>query len=409
MQPGQEAKGRWRVVALIFVILNLAIGVNFAGYGALVEAIQRHYDTSRALASAGLSMLTLALGLLSPMVGGLLRRYPIRLLMAAGILLNATGFLLLHWTSNIYALLAIYALLIGPGFSLFSVVPCTTVVSNWFVSGRGKALGIINMPLGNAVMPIAAAAMLTATSLPVTFLAAGGVLLCLLPLLPLFRDRPAGATPFAGDAADDVAAPVATLGTMEILRSPAFLILTLGVGVLSAGGLTIVTHIVALGQGRGLEITSASLLLAAFGLAGLAGAPLGGWLADRLGPGYAFAIVFFASIIPWLGLLVAGNSFILLMLCALFIGMGSNATMPLFGASTGAWLGSENLSLAMGLSYMLQIPFMFGAGPAAGAIYDASGSYTPVIVMICAAFAFMGFVFVAYAARKAVAPVPAVA
>lgn len=404
MQPAIETRGRWQVVTLVFLILNVAIGVNFAGYGALVEAIQREYDTSRALASAGLSMLTLALGLLSPMVGGLMRRFPIRWLMALGILLNTSGYLLLRWTSSIYEMLAIYALLIGPGFSLFSVVPCTTIISNWFDAGRGRALGIINMPVGNAILPIAAAAMLMATDLATTFTAAAILLLCLFPLLLLFSERPR-TTPVATSEQAATPPPVATLSSMAILRSPAFLILTLGVGVLTTGGLVIVTHVVALGQGRGLDVTSASLLLAAFGFAGLAGAPLAGWLADRMGPGYAFAIVFFASILPWLGLMVVGSNFAGLMLCALCIGMCSNATMPLFGVSTGAWLGAENISLSMGLSYMLQIPFMFGAGPVAGAIYDASGSYTLTILILCAAFAFMGVVFLLYAARRrAVAP-----
>jgi len=396
----RKAQGAWRVVGLVFVILNVALGVNFAGYGALVEAIQRDYGTSRALASGGLSMLTLALGLLSPMVGGLMRRYSVRMLMALGIALNAFGYLAIGWTDNIYEFLAIYALLIGPGFSLFSVVPCTTIVSNWFAEGRGRALGIINMPVGNAIMPIAAAAMLTATGLHATFTGAAILLACLLPLLLLFRESPATGAGATATSRDTAAAPPSTLSTAAILRSPAFLILTLGVAVLTAGGLTIVTHVVALGQGRGLDVTSASLLLAGFGLAGLAGAPLAGWLADRLGPGYAFAIVFFASILPWLGLLVAGGNFAALMLCSLLIGMCSNATMPLFGVSTGTWLGAENISLAMGLSYMLQIPFMFGAGPAAGAIYDASGSYTPTILTLCAAFAFMGAVFLVYAGRR---------
>ena len=400
MNPAVGSRERWRVIILLFLILNVALSVNFAAYGALVGEIQKHYGAGRALASAGLSMLTLALGLLSPVVGALMRRHSIRVLMAAGIILNAVGYLLIRWTSNIFEMLAVYALLIGPGFSLFSVVPCSTIISNWFDAGRGRAMGIINMPVGNCLMPIAAAAILSAKGLMATFTGAAMLLLCLLPLLLLFKDRPTSASADSDNESEKHAVVPTALGTITILRSPAFLILTLGVGVLTTGGLTMVTQIVSLGQESGLDVTSASLLLAGYGLAGLAGAPLAGWLADRLGPGYAFAIIFFATIFPWLSLMAAGGSFALLMLSTLLIGVCSNATMPLFGASAAAWLGAENISLAMGLSYMLQIPFMFGAGPAAGAIYDATGSYAPTIIILCCSFAVMGAVFLSYAAKR---------
>ena len=397
---GAAKRERLRVLMLTFLILNVALSVNFAAYGALVGEIQEYYGASRALASAGLSMLTLALGLLSPVVGALLRRHSIRMLMAVGIIFNAAGFLLMRWTGDIYQMLAIYALLIGPGFSLFSIVPCSTIIANWFDVGRGRAMGIINIPLGNCVMPIAAATMMRATDLIATFTGAALLLLCLLPLLLLLKDRPAVPPRSAANEAEAMDRAPATLGTATILRSPAFLVLTLGVGVLTAGGLTIVTQIVSFGQESGLDGISASFLLVGYGLAGLVGAPLAGWLADRFGPGRAFAIIFFAAILPWLSLMAAGGSFALLMLSVFLIGVCSNATMPLFGASAAAWLGAGNISLAMGLSYMLQIPFMFGAGPAAGAIYDVTGSYVPTIGILCGAFAVMGFVFLGYAARR---------
>ncbi|WP_340314524.1 MFS transporter [Rhizorhabdus argentea] len=265
MSDARTSAEQWRTVAILFLILNLALGVNFAGYGSLVGAIEAEFATTRALASAGLSMLTLALGLISPLVGGLMRRVPIRLLMAVGIVLNAGGYLLLSQLHSILGLLACYALLIGPGFCLFSVVPCTAIIANWFDQRRGRALGIINMPVGNSAMPVAAAVMLTSYGLRATFIGGAVLLLALLPLLLLLRERPAT----AARAADAPALPPKTkpLSVAAILGSPAFLVLTLGISLLSAGGLVMVTHLVALGMGRGLELSSASLLLAAFGLA----------------------------------------------------------------------------------------------------------------------------------------------
>jgi MFS family permease len=389
----------WRMVLLVFVILNCSLGVNFAAYGALVEAVQNHFATNRALAAGGLSMLTLALGLLSPLVGGLMRRVSIKKLMLAGMLLNALGYVLLTQVYHIGLLLAIYALMIGPGFALSGPVPCMALVANWFNSGRGKALGFVNMPVGSTIMPLVAAALLAYRGIDGAFLGQAAILFAMLPLVLLLVDhperigqRPQGVPP----ASDGDDTPARAMTARQILRAPPFLVLTIGVTLLSAAGLVIVTHIVALAADRGLSIGSASLLLSIFGLAGLVGAPLFGWIADRIGGGRAFALLALAQIPTWLGLMVAGDNLPLLLGLTFCIGMCSNAILPLFGSTMGNWLGAANVGLGMGLCYMLQVPFMFGAGPLAGAMFDSFGSYGPTILLHVATFALLGILFLVY-------------
>lgn len=387
----------WRMVGLCFVLTNVALGVNFSAYGALVGAIETHFATSRALASGGISMLTLSMGLMSPLVGALMRRFPLRLLMAVGIVLNAAGLALASTTQSIGVLLAAYLLLVGPGFCLYAVIPCTTIIGNWFVAGRGRALGLANIPVGNAVLPVAAAAALSAVGLPLTFLGGAGLLLALLPLLLFLADTPErlGQTAHGVAEADAGAAPGATMTTAAILRDPAFLVLSLAVSVLSAAGLVMVTQIVGLSMDRGLTLESASLVLAGFGLAGVAGAPLFGALADRLGGGRAFAVLAFALVPGWLGLLVA-NGFAALLLLAVLIGVCSNGIVTLFGATMGEWLGSANVGMAMGLCYLLQIPFLFGAAPLAGAMYDATGGYGATIALHVASMVAIGVLMLVF-------------
>lgn len=400
---GFEAFSGWRMVAICFLVLNVALGVNFAAYGALVEAIEREFATSRALASAGVSMLTLSMGAISPVVGGLMRRFPLRLLMSIGVILNAAGLACLSQTADIRVLLASYLLLIGPGFCLYAVVPCTTIVGNWFIAGRGRALGIVNMPLGNAVLPLAAAFFLINFGLPAAFLASAVLVLALLPLILLIVDDPArvgqsaqGAAP-AGAAAG---AEDAALSARQIVSAVPFLVITLAVGVLSAAGLVMVTQIVALGQERGLPLASASVLLAGFGLAGVAGAPIFGWLADRIGGGRAFGVLALALVPGWLGLLGA-QSFPALLFLAVAIGICSNGIVTLFGATMGEWLGARNIGLAMGLCYLLQIPFLFGAPPLAGAMYEATGGYAATILLHVASFVAIGLLMLFYRPGRA--------
>jgi sugar phosphate permease len=322
--------------------------------------------------------------------------------MLTGMALNALGFFLLTQVSHIGLLLTIYMLLIGPGFALSGPVPCTAIIANWFDSGRGKALGIINMPVGNSLMPLLAAAILATYGLRATFLGQGIVLIAMLPLIWLVVDHPGRIGQHALGASSDQENEKSQSTSMtagQILRSPPFLVLTLGVSLLSAAGLVMVTHIVALAMDRGIALAPASLLLSAFGLAGVVGAPLFGWIADRIGGGRAFALLGLIQIPAWLGLLVAGSDLASLLGLTFAIGLCCNAILPLFGSLMGNWLGSSNVGLGMGLCYLLQIPFMFGAGPLAGAMFDRFGGYGPTILLHVGSFALIGLLFLLYRPR----------
>lgn len=401
MERHATAFSGWRMVAIAFLIINVALGVNFAAYGALVGAIETEYGTTRAMAAGGLSMLTLALGLLSPIAGMLMQKLPLRLLMTIGVLMNAAGYALIAQSRDIHVLLGSFVLLIGPGFCLFAIIPCTAIIGNWFVAGRGKALGIANMPIGNAVMPLVAAYVLSHHGLTHAFMVNVVLLLALLPLILLLVDRPERIGQHAqGVGMADGKGPATharpPLSATEILKRPSFYMVTLGVGTISAGGMTMMTHLVAMGTGRGLDIASASLLLSIFGLAGLVGAPGTGWIADRIGGRYAFILLAAIQVPAWLGLLVVGASLPVLLVLAALIGACCNGVMTLFGATLGEWLGGENVGLGMGLCYLLQIPFLFGAGPLAGAMFDATGSYHATIVLHAGSFVLIALLFLAY-------------
>lgn len=396
----------WRMVAICFLIMNCTLGANFSAYGALVEAIQRAFQTNRAFASMGISMLTLALGILAPFVGGLTRRLSIRTLILIGLALNGGGFLLLTQVHNIIAFLAIYGLIIGPGFALAGVVPCAALISNWFSASRGRALGIINIPVGNALLPLIAAALMTRFGLSGALAGNGVLLLALIPFAFFLIDTPqkAGQLPLGGIEGPTTAAEQ-PLSATQILRSPRFAVLTLGIALLSAAGLAMVAHLIPLAIDRGVALAPASLLLAAFGLAGLVGAPLFGWLSDRIGGGPSLAVLAILWIPFWLALIIAGNDLPVLLALAFLIGLFSNGILTLFGVLAGEWLGPANIGLGMGLCYFFKIPFMFAAAPLAGAMFDHFGSYTPTILLHVATFVVIGATFLLFRPKGPLLPV----
>ena len=75
----------WRMVALAFLAQNLAIGLSFGSFGVLIKPVAGELPATRAMASLGIAVIMLLMGLSGPVLGVLLARYPIRRAMAQGL------------------------------------------------------------------------------------------------------------------------------------------------------------------------------------------------------------------------------------------------------------------------------------------------------------------------------------
>jgi MFS family permease len=405
-----EAPGRnraWAMLVIAFLAQNTALGMNFAIYGTALKAIQDHYDSSRALAASGMALMTLVMGLASPLVGSMVGRFSLRSMMLVGAVLNAIGFALLTVAPSIYAMLAIYALVIGPGVALLGVIPSSTLVGRWFATGQGRALGFVNMPVFMSVFPPLTALILARFGLQAAFLLGAIVVAGLIPLLWYVVPSPAdiGVKPYgAGVAAepstsgrpDGQQAPSAVLGAREVLRNPSFHVLWIGIGFLTAGGVMMTTHLVPLAMEKGLPLSSASLLLSAFGISASLGAILFGWLADRVGAGKALAVHAFAWIIPWTVLIVLEGALLPLLFTAASIGLMSGALVGLLSVTASAWFGTVNIGRVLGYVYFGKVPFLFGAAPLAGFLFDRTGGYGLSLAIHAGTFLCVGMLFLVH-------------
>ncbi len=398
----------WVMVALAALAQNCALGLNFASYGTLIAAMEVRFDTSRALASSGLGAMVLSMSLCSPLVGGLLQRYSVRSVMIVGALLSAAGYALLPFVDSIYLVLAVFALLIGPGACFLGIVPAATLVGNWFIKDRGKALGVINMPILLFLMPPVFGYLLITLGLNGVFLTISALFLASTLFLFLVIDRPedVGRAPRMADAGlgsatADAAAP---LDKRALLRKPAFWLVSIGVGVLTSGSTMLVTHFVPFGTGRGFELNQAALLVSAFGGAGMFGALLFGWLVDRIGAVNTLIVNALAQGLLWMGLIPHSGLPAMLMLAA-SAGACAGAIVAIHGAALNELFGRASFSQAMGLSYLFKLPFIVFAAPFAGWLFDRTGTYQWPIIIHILAFALSALIFLrlAVAGRGATA------
>jgi MFS family permease len=376
-----------RMVVLAFLAYNFAIGLHYGVYGTLVGALQKEFGTTRALAGSGLSVMSLVMGLVSPLAGQLLQRRSLRSIMIVGASLNAAGFLLLAFASSIWFVLGVYALVIGPGVCLLGIIPSATLISNWYIRGRGRALGIVNTPLLIFIVPPVSARILAAYDIRVLFAVLCAAYVALIPWLLLVVTRPEqiGQRPLGAETARTTA-PVAfptvpLLLVRQIVAMPQFWLLTLAIGVLTAGGTVIGTHLVPMVVGLGFSLQAASILMSAYGVSAAVGTLLFGWLADRVGANRTIMLNALLQIAPWLTLFLGVSQYLVLLAAASSLGLLCGSVIVLHGAAMAGLVGRASFSRAMGISYFMKIPFMFAFVPLAGYIFDITGTYSKALLI----------------------------
>jgi len=179
-----------RIVVIAFFAWNSALGITYGSFGPLITTFQQQFGVSRGVVSVAIGLVSVSLGICSPLIGIALQRWPVRSVMITGAFLNLFGYLLLSIMSHMWEIIVIYGLLIGSGISALSYIPGSTLISRWFVRDRGKALGIMCMPLLGMLMPLMTSAVLVKFGMSAVFLINAVLFALLVPLLLLIIERP---------------------------------------------------------------------------------------------------------------------------------------------------------------------------------------------------------------------------
>jgi MFS family permease len=391
------------MTGVAFLAQNAMSGLVIGSFGPLVTTFEARFHVGRSVSTLGVPLVLLSLGLLAPVIGLLLRHLAIRTMMVAGAVLCLAGFALLALASNMTTILWAYGLLLGPGYALLGSMLPSALVSNWFVSGRGRALGIVNMPLMVGIVPIVASWLLRNFGLSATYAAMAAAMLCLLPALFLVVDKPEqrGLRP-VGAVAPVGPAPKQTMTYGRLIREPAYWAVALSGCILAGGAIMIVTHIAPMAIGWGINPARAALLVAAIGGIGALGSPLFGWLADKLGGTSALALNAGTQAILFT-LLLTHPSFILLLAIAAGLGLTTGGMNAAVSTALSERFGPENFGHTYGLFVFVNLPFIVGLAPLAGYLFVVTGSYAVPfggqVAALCVVAA-MGAILYKNASRK---------
>lgn len=350
---------------------NLTLGAMAGSFGALLASNEQALGVGRDSISFGMSAMSTTMGLTALAMGHLVLRLTPRLAMAIGIVCGAVSFAGLGMTTHFGVALVFWAMM-GMSAALAAILGPAAIAAQFFPERTGKALSVINLPIAMLIGPWAVTVILPVLGRQGTYLLLAGLL---LPALLLVLRLPAGARAATAQERSDT-------NIRTITARPDFWLISLAIAVIAGSGAAFMVHAIAHAQSSGMSASVAALMISAYSGAGLAGVPLFGWLADRLGAPRALTVSAMVQCLCWAGLAVfpAGG---FLMLSAL-LGAATTPLTTLHGATMAQMFGSNGVGPALGIGYAIKLPFFFVAAPALGFAFVSLGDYRPAFLSMAA-------------------------
>jgi MFS family permease len=385
----------WRIVLVAFVCHFVAVGFFFYSYGVFFKAVALELGGSRLQVSLGLTVANAVSALCAPLVGRATER-GVRRVIVVGALLVSTGFALMTQVSTLWQFYAVLATLVGAGTVAMGGISPATLVTSWFYTHRGIALGIatIGVSLSGLLMPNLATALIDALGWRGSFgVYALATLVLVVPMaLWLVVDRP-GDIGIAGTNAE----PEPLHATRDLLRTRAFWAIAMSFALSLFGVSAVLTHLIPYLTDSGIGAYQAASMLSAAAGAGVAGKFAFGAIADRTDGRNA---VWLSLAFQLAGVLALRSPAPLwLWTGAITFGFGMGGVVPLQSVLIAASFGSRSYARAAGLMRPVMLPIAAGGVPLAGWVFDETGHYDNAFACFIAAF-------VLSAAVLAIAPEP---
>jgi len=301
-------------------------------------------------------------------------------------------------------------ILIGIGGGFGGYISCTTVANNWFIKKRSMALGVFIAcaGLGGFVFPPLTTSLIAAIGWRETWLVLAGLIILFAVILGgviLVRNKPEdmGQTPdgMPADAFTEIELAESQAATeqkasgwsiKQVLKGPtAWLI-----GGFSAANTftmgTMATHQIAYLQDIDFNPMTAATTMSFMSMFSIAGSLLFGAMAMRLKVKYLASAFFIIQLIG-LMILLTSRELGLIYVYAAFQGMSNGALTTAMPTFVGVYYPRNRYAQVMGVVLPFQVCSNAIATTVAGAIFDATSTYTPAFIT-AAIFCLVGLNFV---------------
>ena len=365
-----ESRDAWVVVWAAFFSLAVIFGVAYS-FAAFFSAFTREFAAPRADVSLVFGLSGLIYFVLGAGGGMLADRYGPRTVCCTGMLFIAAGLLATSYATSIGMVYAAYGVGIGIGIALV-YTPAIACVQPWFTKRRGLAAGLASAGIGagTVAVPLLASAAIGAFEWreALRWMALGSVLLGFGAAWQLKRAP--------GAASSGSGASGATL--RQALRSRNFQWMYFMAFCASPVMFIPFAHVSAAARDLRIGDAQAVGLVGLIGIGSLVGRFAIGTLADRLGRVRTLVLVqasMGASYLLW----GAAGGYPALAVFALWFGLSYGGIVSLMPAICMDLFGARAVSSIVGTLYTGAALGNLLGPVVAGAVFDRSASYVPVI------------------------------
>lgn len=340
---------------------------------------------------------------LGAIVGPLFDRHGSTWLLACSTALLVVGFVALSFSQSIVAFLFSLSLCLGTAHAL-AVPPLVSLVGQWFLVHRGKAVGLASLggSVGGTIWPLVLQALYGSVGFAWAIRIVGAVAVCLLLLSVVlvklrFKLRPKQAQPEKGEEN-------AQIGSKRLLtafrrhldlkpfRDRRFSALVLGVFLTEIALLSVLTYLASYAIAHGFSEKRSLLLLTILNATGIPGRYLLGLCADRYGSinTMVFMLVGFCISILCIWLPLDGRTGMLFAFAAL-CGFFSSAILSLTPVCLGSFTPVDVFGRCYGLMYTFSSTgILFGVPVGLAIIGNSSVANYRNFTLFCGAFAVAG-------------------
>lgn len=365
----------WIVLACLCCAGFARQGPAVATLSIFVEPLTREFGWSRTALSGAVSLAGVLAALMSPLIGPVLDRHGSRLVLCAAVLVNAGALILLSLTPSLlvfYVLFCVARMNWAVPFDL----GIYGALSNWFIARRAFATSIATMAqmAGLVAMPLIAQFAIVHDGWRSGWLALGTVTVVVgfVPVWLFLVRRPED----MGLTVDRAAAPAEEprFSRAQAIGTPAFWLLmlyTVLVYPVQAGvSLHQAPHLVE----RGIDATTAALIVSSFSLMSGMGTLACGFLPRQLPIRFVLALV---------GVMLALGTLLMTRvaspaegyLAASLFGLGIGGVLTLLPIAWADYFGRANFGAIRGLGLSAQV-LAQAAGPVlSGLLRDLTGDY----------------------------------
>ena len=373
----------WKIIGVAFFVDFIAVGFFFYSYGVFFKALAVEFGGSRLDVSIGIILVNIVGALVAPNLGRALDKYPIKNVMLFGCTNLTLGFFLLAFVNNQWQLYLILASFIAIGSAAMGGLSTAKLVTNWFVSKRGTALGIATMgiSLSGVAMPLISAWLINAFGWRVGFSVYSVVtFIFVMPLVWRYVvNQPAdiGLQPDNKPVSSKVAVAAPNVGhwkTMAVLGNRNFWLIVITFGLLFCCMGATLTHMVPRVTDMGFGLTEAAPILSFGAATGVIGKVAYGWITDHYNAKWAIWVAIASQITGQL-ILLSAETYTNLIIGASIFGFGMGGIVPIHGSLVSAIFGQAGFGFVMGLMRPAMMPLMVTGIPFAGWVFDTYGSY----------------------------------